>query len=65
VAYAVRSVIGFGAGVVSPFVFGWALDAAGGSKGSTDVFAWGIAWSTLGLGALLGPVAIWKLHRMR
>ena len=29
VAYAVRSVIGFGAGVISPVVFGWALDASG------------------------------------
>ena len=64
VAYAVRSVIGFGAGVVSPFVFGWALDLAGGGKTSADSFAWGIAWATLGLGALLGPVATWKLHRM-
>jgi MFS family permease len=65
VAYAVRSVVGFGAGVVSPFVFGWALDLAGGAKGSVDPFSWGLAWSTLGLGALLGPVATWKLHRTR
>jgi MFS family permease len=56
VAYAVRSVIGFGAGVVSPVVFGWALDATGGS--------WGFAWVTLGLGALLGPVCTWRLRRM-
>jgi MFS family permease len=65
VAYAVRSVVGFGAGVVTPFVFGWALDLAGGAKGSVDPFSWGLAWSTLGLGALLGPVATWKLHRTR
>ena len=72
VAYAVRSVIGFGAGVVSPFVFGWALDLAGGGqaaggdpRSTTDAFAWGIAWTTLGLGALLGPLATWRLHRMR
>jgi MFS family permease len=63
VAYAVRSVIGFGAGVVSPFVFGWALDLAGGAKTSGDSFAWGIAWATLGLGGLLGPVATWKLRK--
>ena len=63
VAYAVRSVIGFGAGVVSPVVFGWALDAAGGGRLSTSAFAWGIAWSTLGLGALLGPVATWRLRK--
>ena len=65
VAYAVRSVIGFGAGVVSPFVFGWALDLAGGGKASADSFAWGVAWATLGLGALFGPIATWKLHRVR
>lgn len=65
VAYAVRSVIGFGAGVVSPVAFGWALDAAGGGKSSADPFAWGIAWSVLGAGALLGPLATLKLHRGR
>jgi MFS family permease len=65
VAYAVRSVIGFGTGVVSPFVFGWALDLTGGGRGATDAFAWGVAWATLGLGAALGPLATWKLHRMR
>jgi MFS family permease len=54
VAYAVRSVVGFGAGVVSPFAFGWALDLTG---------AWGLAWTTLALGALLGPVATWRLMR--
>ena len=63
VAYAVRSVVGFGAGVVSPVVFGWALDLAGGAKSSADPFAWGIAWSTLGVGALAGPLATWRLHR--
>jgi MFS family permease len=55
VAYAVRSVVGFGAGVVSPVVFGWALDASGGS--------WGIAWVTLGIGAVLGPMMTWKLRK--
>lgn len=69
VAYAVRSVIGFGMGVISPVVFGWALDvAAGGNAGgktSGDAFAWGIAWMTLGVGGLLGPLATWKLQRAR
>ena len=54
VAYSVRSAVGFGAGVVSPAVFGWALDASG---------HWGIAWATLGLGALLGPLATLKLRK--
>jgi MFS family permease len=63
VAYAVRSVIGFGAGVISPVAFGWALDLAGGGKTSSDPFVWGVAWASLGLGGLLGPVATWKLQR--
>ncbi len=62
VAYAIRSVIGFGAGVVSPVVFGWALDLFGG-KSASGALGWGIAWTTLGLGALLGPVATWRLKR--
>ena len=61
-AYAVRSVLGFGTGVVSPVVFGWALDLAGGGE-SGDPLAWGVAWSTLGLGAALGPLATWKLQK--
>jgi MFS family permease len=64
VAYAVRSVVGFGAGVVSPVVFGWALDLAGGGRTSGDAFAWGIAWATLGLGALFGPLATWRLRKL-
>jgi MFS family permease len=63
VAFAVRSVIGFGAGVVSPVVFGAALDLAGGGRGSGDAFAWGLAWASLGLGGILGPLATWKLQR--
>ena len=63
VAYAVRSVIGFGAGVVSPVVFGWALDLTGGGKAVPEAFAWGVAWMTLGVGGLLGPLATWRLHR--
>ncbi len=64
-AYAVRSVVGFGTGVISPVVFGWALDLAGGGKSSGDAFAWGVAWATLGLGGLLGPLATWKLQKLQ
>jgi MFS family permease len=64
-AYAVRSVVGFGTGVVSPVVFGWALDLAGGGRMSGDAFAWGVAWATLGLGGLLGPLATWRLQKLK
>ena len=60
VAYAVRSVIGFGSGVVSPVAFGWALDTF-----SRTPQAWGFAWTTLGVGALLGPLATYRLSRMK
>jgi len=56
VAYAMRSVVGFGVGVVSPVVFGWALDLSGNT--------WGWAWMTVGLGALLGPLATWRLRTL-
>ncbi len=46
-AMAVYSLLGFGAGFVSPLVFGATLDAAG--DGAT---AWGLAFGTLGLGCL-------------
>lgn len=65
IAYSVRSVIGFGAGVASPVVFGWALDIAGGGRASGDPAAWGVAWTTLGLGAALGPLVTWRLRDRR
>jgi MFS family permease len=60
VAYAVRSVVGFGAGVVSPVVFGWALDAF-----SREPQGWGVAWMMLGAGGLLGPLATLKLRSLK
>jgi MFS family permease len=59
-SYSLRSVLGFGAGAMSPTVFGATLDFFGGTGG---VHAWGIAWTTLGAVAMLGPVATWILHR--
>jgi len=59
-AYAVRSVLGFGMGVISPVVFGWALDYF-----SSEPHAWGFAWMTLGAGALLGPLATLRLARLK
>jgi MFS family permease len=52
---AVHSTLGFGTGFVSPLVFGAALDLCGGNQ---SLFAWGVAFVTLGLGAIVGPVAL-------
>jgi MFS family permease len=63
-AYSLRSVLGFGAGAISPWVFGLVLDWGRAGDGLPDHVVWGLAWSTLGLGGLLGPVAIWRLRQM-
>ena len=52
---AVHSTLGFGAGFVSPLVFGAALDLAGGNQSIT---AWGIAFATLGVGALVAAALL-------
>lgn len=63
VAYSLRSLLGFGAGAISPWVFGLVLDW-GQSVGWTIQLTWGLAWSTLGVGGLLGPIMIWRLRQM-
>ena len=56
-ALGLRSVLGVGAGAVSPAVFGLTLDLAPGA------FAWGYAFSTLALGAVLATVCAVLLRR--
>ena len=62
-AYSVRSVMGFAAGAISPVVFGAALDLGLHRFGETSASPWGLAWSTAGVGALLGPVMILRFAR--
>ncbi|MEN6438095.1 MAG: MFS transporter [Syntrophobacter sp.] len=61
-AYAVRSVMGFGAGAISPWVFGLVLDLVRATPNSSETLAWGLAWVSLGLGALLAPIMNWRLR---
>ncbi len=63
-AYALRSLLGFGAGVGSPWVFGLVIDWARGKSLSSEAMAWGLAWSALGVGALLGPLMTLRLRAM-
>lgn len=68
VAFSVRSVMGFGAGALSPWVFGLALDWGQTRFGIGSTQGWVAAWSSVGLGALLGPWMIARfsrLHRAR
>jgi MFS family permease len=63
-AYSLRSLLGFGAGAVAPWVFGLVLDWGRGPPLGSEALAWGLAWASLGIGGLLGPVAIWRLRAM-
>ena len=61
-AWALRSVLGFGFGAIAPWAFGLVLDLEGGVR--TDA-AWGWAWTALGVGAMLGPIATLRLRALR
>jgi MFS family permease len=63
-AYALRSVLGFGAGVISPWVFGLVIDWARGEPLRSETMAWGLAWTSLGVGAVLGPLMTFRLRAM-
>lgn len=64
-AWALRSVLGFGFGAISPWVFGLVLDLGQGASGMRADAAWGWAWTALGLGAMLGPLATLRLRALR
>lgn len=70
-AYSLRSVLGFGMGALSPWLFGVVLDAvsawgAGAAPGQASAhLGWGLAWSALGAVALVGPWLTWSLMRRR
>ncbi len=61
-AWALRSVLGFGFVAVSPWMFGLVLDLQGGVRADA---AWGWAWTALGIGAMLGPIATLRLRALR
>ncbi len=57
---AVHSCIGFAGAAAGPVVFGWVLDLGGGM---TSVTGWGLAFASMGLALLFGPLAIFLLGR--
>jgi MFS family permease len=54
-----HALIGFGGGAVGPLVVGMVLDMTGGGLTTTS---WGYAFASMGIIALLGPIALWKLR---
>jgi MFS family permease len=58
-AMGLQSLVGYSLAMISPTVFGWALDLCTGQKPATG---WGIAFATAGAGALAGPIFMKLLH---
>lgn len=60
-ALALRSLLGFGAGALSPLVFGWVLDATNPAGGLPRV--WGWAFAALGVGGAIATACALMLPR--
>lgn len=60
-ALAIRSLLGFGAGAISPSVFGMVLDHFGGRS---EAAGWGWGFSVLGVGGVLGLLTILWLRAL-
>lgn len=63
-AYALRSVLGFGTGMISPVVFGHMLDILRTGGTHSPALTWGLAFATLGVGGLLAPLSMLWLRRL-
>jgi MFS family permease len=57
---AVYSFVGFSTACLAPLVFGVVLDLAGGNR---SVFAWGLAFASIGIFGVLAPLARWLYLR--
>jgi MFS family permease len=64
-AFGLRSLLGFGAGAVSPLVFGAILDWTNPSSAGMKYQNWGWAYGTLGLGGLGAVAAAYLFGKTR
>lgn len=60
---ALHSALGFGISVFGPLCVGFALDAAERAGGGQSLWSWGLGLAVMGLGALVGPLALWWTGR--
>ncbi len=57
-AMATQSLFGFASAALAPLAVGWVLDATGGGTSTTS---WGMAFLTLGLVVILGPLTLRRM----
>ena len=63
-AMGIQSLVGYSMGMISPTIFGWALDQFKGWQPWPGISGeWGIAFATAGVGGLMGPFWMWLLRR--
>jgi len=63
-AMGLQSLIGYSLGMISPTVFGWVLDTFRGWEPLPGIRGeWGLAFASVGIGALAGPLFMWLLRR--
>jgi MFS family permease len=63
-AMGMQSLVGYSLGMISPTVFGWALDLCKGWHPLPGISVdWGIGFATAGAGALTGPLFMYLLRR--
>ena len=64
-AFGLRSLVGFGAGALSPLVFGAILDWTNPTVSGMQRSTWGWAYSVLGLGGVFAAVAAHRLGKIQ
>jgi len=63
-AMGIQSLIGYSLGMISPTVFGWALDICKGWEPLPGINGeWGVGFATCGLGAVAGPIFMYLLRK--
>jgi MFS family permease len=63
-AMGIQSLVGYSLGMISPTVFGWALDMCKGWEPVPGISGeWGVGFATCGLGAVAGPVFMYLLRK--
>jgi MFS family permease len=63
-AMGIQSLVGYSLGMISPTVFGWALDICKGWEPFPGINGeWGVGFATCGVGALAGPFFMYLLKR--